>query len=54
MLTRLPFALGRLEGHRLTLDVPALTTSLGDLIRSGTLGIEQDELDDGKPLRRVA
>ncbi|MFV0275838.1 MAG: hypothetical protein ACK5HY_01460 [Parahaliea sp.] len=54
MLTRLPFALGRLEGHRLNLDVPALTTALGDLIRSGTLGVEQDELDDGKPLRRVA
>ena len=54
MLTRLPFALGRLEGHRLVLDIPALTTALGDLIRSGTLGGAKDELDAGKPLRRVA
>ena len=38
MLTRLPFALGPLEGHRLALDVPALTTALGNLIRNGTLG----------------
>ena len=54
MLTRLPFALGRLEGHRLALDISALTTALGDLIRSGTLGVAKDELDAGKPLRRVA
>lgn len=54
MLTRLPFALGRLEGHRLNLDVPALTTALGDLIRCGTLGVAQDESESGKPLRRVA
>ena len=33
MLTRLPFALGPLEGRRLALDVPALTTALGELIR---------------------
>lgn len=38
MLTRLPFALGPLEGYRLALDVPALTTALGELIRNGTLG----------------
>jgi hypothetical protein len=36
MLTRLPFALGPLEGHRLAIDVPALTQALGELIRSGT------------------
>ncbi|MAY25023.1 MAG: hypothetical protein CMK02_01785 [Polycyclovorans sp.] len=54
MLTRLPFALGPLEGHRLALDVPALTTALGDLIRSGTLGVSQYELASGKPLRRAA
>ena len=29
MLTRLPFALGPLEGHRLAIDVPALTQALG-------------------------
>ena len=54
MLTRLPFALGPLEGHRLSLDVPALTTALGELIRNGTLGVSQYELAPGKPLRRVA
>ncbi|MGK2924599.1 MAG: hypothetical protein ACSLE2_03170 [Lysobacterales bacterium] len=54
MLTRLPFALGPLEGHRLALDVPVLTTALGDLIRSGTLGVSQYELASGKPLRRAA
>ncbi|MCD9007454.1 hypothetical protein LDO31_14640 [Luteimonas sp. XNQY3] len=37
MLSRLPLALGPLEGHRLSLDVPALTTALGDLIRNGDL-----------------
>lgn len=37
MLTRLPFALGPLEGHRLAIDVPALTQTLGGLIRSGVL-----------------
>lgn len=54
MLIRLPFALGLLEGHRLALDVPALTTALGELIRTGTLGVSQYELATGKPLRRVA
>lgn len=37
MLTRLPFALGPLEGHRLVIDVPALTQALGELIRSNVL-----------------
>jgi hypothetical protein len=54
MLTRLPFALGRLEGHQLNLDVSTLTTALGDLIRCGTLGVARDETASGKPLRRVA
>lgn len=54
MLTRLPFALGRLEGHQLTIDVPTLTTAVGDLIRCGTLGVARDEPESGKPLRRVA
>jgi hypothetical protein len=54
MLTRLPFALGRLEGHQLTLDMPTLTTALGDLIRCGTLGVTPNETAPGKPLRRVA
>jgi hypothetical protein len=54
MLTRLPFALGTLEGHRLALDVPALTTALGEFIRNGTLGVSQHESASGKSLRRVA
>lgn len=37
MLKRLPLALGPLEGHRLALDVPALTTALGALIQSNQL-----------------
>ena len=37
MLSRLPFALGPLEGHRLAIDVPALTLALGSLIRSDVL-----------------
>ena len=37
MLTRLPFALRALEGHRLAIDVPTLTQVLGGLIRSGAL-----------------
>jgi hypothetical protein len=54
MLTRLPFALGTVEGHRLALDVPALTTALGELIRNGTLGVSQHESATGRSLRRVA
>lgn len=37
MLARLPLALGPLEGHRLAIDVPALTQALGSLIRSDVL-----------------
>ena len=54
MLTCLPFAVGPLEGHRLALDVPALTTALGELIRRGSLGVSQHESASGKSLRRVA
>jgi hypothetical protein len=44
MLSRLPFALGPLEGHRLAIDVPVLTQALGGLIRSGVLCIEPRRL----------
>jgi hypothetical protein len=54
MLTRLPFALGPLEGHRVALDVPALTKALGDLIRSGALGTAALDLASDTPLRRAA
>jgi hypothetical protein len=54
MLTRLPFALGPLEGHRLALDVPVLTKVLGGLIREGTLGASEYELASNAPLRCVA
>lgn len=50
MLTRLPSALGPLEGYRLSLDIPALTLALGILIRNGSLGIEPV----CEPLRLVA
>ncbi len=54
MLSRLPFALGPLEGHQLAIDVPALTQVLGDLIRDGTLDVSDDEPASPVPLRRVA
>lgn len=54
MLTRLPLALGPLEGHRLALDVPALTKALGDLIRGGVLGTAAYDLASDAPLRRAA
>lgn len=54
MLSRLPFALGPLEGYRLAIDVPALTTALGELIRNGSLDVSRYELASGTPLRRVA
>lgn len=37
MLSRLPLALGPLEGHRLAIDVPTLTLALGDMIRHDVL-----------------
>jgi len=37
MLTRLPPALGPLEGHRLVIDVPVLSKALGALIRDDLL-----------------
>lgn len=52
MLSALSFALGPVEGYRIALDIPALTTALGDLIRSRTLDI--DEAGVGAVLARVA
>ena len=37
MLTRLPLALGPLDGYRLAIDVSALTAALGERIRDGRL-----------------
>lgn len=54
MLARLPTALGPLEGHRLALDVPVLTRTLGDLIRDGVLLPSSAENATGEPLRRAA
>ena len=54
MLTELPRALGPLEGHRLALDVPALTTALGQLIRSGTLDTLPQATTPHAALSRVA
>ena len=56
MLTRLPFALGPLEGHRLAIDVPALTQALGGLIRSGVLTAEatKPRTTPALPLEAVA
>ncbi len=54
MLTSLPLALGPLEGHRVALDVPALTTALGDLIRQGALGTHTHDDASAVPFRRAA
>jgi len=54
MLSSLTVALGPLEGYRLALDVPALTTALGELIRNGILGVSPASLASDASLRRVA
>lgn len=58
MLVALSRALGPLEGHQLTLDVSALTSEIGELIRAGYLGITPAlgaiEPQQGCALRRVA
>ncbi|MCK9987917.1 MAG: hypothetical protein AzoDbin1_04389 [Azoarcus sp.] len=56
MLTRLPFALGPLEGHRLVIDVPALTLALGSLIRSNVLTTDASALQiaSALPLEALA
>ena len=56
MLTRLPFALGPLEGHRLAIDVPALTQALGGLIRSNVLTTDASghPIASALPLEAVA
>lgn len=43
MLTRLPLALGPLDGYRLAIDVPALTAALGERIRDGRLSVSPAE-----------
>ncbi|MEA9585951.1 hypothetical protein VC279_06445 [Xanthomonas sp. WHRI 10064A] len=54
MLTRLPLALGPLEGHRLALDVPVLTQALGELIRRGVLSACAQDALSAEPLLRRA
>jgi hypothetical protein len=54
MLSSLPFALGLLQGYRLVLDVPALTSALGNLICNGSLGISPVERITSGRLRLVA
>jgi len=56
MLTRLPFALGPLEGHRLAIDAPALTQALGSLIRSNVITTEASgrPITSDPPLEAVA
>src|SRR3546814_5296709 len=52
MLTGLPLALGPLEGHRLALDVPALTKALGELIR--TLSRSEEHTSELQSLMRIS
>jgi len=51
MLSRLPFTIGPVEGYRLAIDVNALTTALGDLIRDGALDVTPCEVVPTEPLR---
>ncbi len=53
MLIALPRALGPLKGYRLFIDIPALRTALGHLIRQGTLDIEPMPTVAMPPLRRA-
>lgn len=53
-LRPLPFALGDFEGHQLSIDVPALTEALGELICNGILDTSPREVPQPEPLRRVA
>ncbi|CAJ5950617.1 Uncharacterised protein [Burkholderia pseudomallei] len=50
MLTRLPLALGPLDGYRLAIDVPALTAALGERIRDGRLTASPSEPSITTPL----
>jgi hypothetical protein len=53
MLTRLPLALGPLEGYRLALDGPALSEALGELIRRDVLTVGADAWETDS-LRKAA
>ena len=54
MLGLLPLVIGPLQGYRLAIDVPALTTALGEMIRQGELGVSQYEPASNAPQRRMA
>lgn len=54
MLNPLPLTLGPLEGHRLAIDVPALTAALGTLIRNDSLHADACESASQPALLRVA
>lgn len=54
MLGPLPLVIGPLRGYRLAIDVPALTTALGEMIRQGDLGVSQYEPASNVSLRQVA
>jgi hypothetical protein len=54
MLTRLPLALGPLEGYRLAIDVPVLSATLGELIRRDALTAEACAERSDSPRRRAA
>lgn len=54
MLIQLPVALGPLEGHRLVLDVPALTDALGDMIRNSVLTVSSADSAQNRSVQRVA
>lgn len=54
MLSSLSFCFGPVEGYRLSIDVPALTSALGGLIRSGEIGISPVDPHTAATLQRVA
>jgi hypothetical protein len=54
MLCPLSSFFGPVNGYRLSIDVSAATSALGDLIRAGTLGISPAEASSATALKRVA
>lgn len=54
MLSAFPVSLGPVEGYRLALDVPALTQTLGALIKSGELTVTSDSAGSPGKLSRAA
>lgn len=54
MLAPLSFSFGPVEGYSLSIDIPAVTSELGELIRAGALGISPADHSSAALLKQVA